>query len=181
MSENEHITRVLQASTPFETLPASLLASIAAIGRPAHFRAGETIYEVGSPAETIYLILRGQVEHSFDPGIAAASQLVKIVGPGAVFGWAALLKTPVGAAPPHRLARTVSVGDSDVLVLDALELVAVLDTLPGAKQGVMGRFASMVRHLYGFAGFVKVGDKLVPAAISSSESGSPRDYDTFGF
>lgn len=181
MSENEHITRVLQTSTPFESLPASMLASIAAIGRPAHYGAGQTIYEVGSPAEAIYLILRGQVEHSFDPGVAAASQLVKIVGPGAVFGWAALLKTPAGAAPPHRLARTVSVGDSDVLVLDALELVALLDTLSGAKQDVMGRFASMVRHLYGFAGFVKVGDKLVPAAISSSESGSPRGYDTFGF
>ncbi len=181
MSENEQIIEVLKSSTPFQSLPESLLAKIAAIGRPAHYRAGETIYELGSAAEDIFLILRGEVKHSFDPEAAGPLELVKTVGPGAVFGWAALLTEPANKEPRQRLAKTLSLSDSYVLIIDAQQLIALLDSIPGAKENFTNRLTSMVRHLYGFAGFVRVGDKFVPAYIQSSDPSVPHDYDTFAF
>ena len=180
-SANDSVVRALRASAPFEALPDAMLAAIAAIGHRRTYRTGETIYEVGSPADRIYLILGGQVEHSFDPGLALAADLVKIVGQGAVFGWAALLKGRPDAEPRYRLARTVSLGDADVLIIDAAQLMALLDSNPPVRDDVMARFTAMVRHLYGFAGFVKVGDHFVPAAIPSSDPGTLQEYETFAF
>ncbi|MEP6657120.1 MAG: cyclic nucleotide-binding domain-containing protein [Betaproteobacteria bacterium] len=181
MGENEQIIEVLKSSTPFNTLPEPLLATIAAFGRRVHYRAGETIYESGSAAEDIFLILRGEVNHSFDPEVAVARELTKTVGPGAVFGWAALLKEPVNPEPRQRLAKTLSLSDSDILIIDAQQLIAALASIPGAKENFMNRIASIVRHLYGFAGFVKVGDKFLPAYIPTSDTSVPHQYDTFAF
>lgn len=178
---NEQIMTVLKSSDPFASLPESLLAKIAAVGRPMSYHAGETIYELGSAADDIFLILNGAIEHSFDPDIAATPELVKTVGSGAVFGWASLAKGPPDAEPRQRLAKTLSLGDSDVLLIDAQQLIAILDSTAGAKQNFMDRLTSMVRHLYGFAGFVKVHDKFVPAYIPSSDPSVPHDYDTFAF
>ena len=181
MNEHPDIVGALQASRPFEALPAPLLAEVAAIGRVRHCRPGETIYEAGAPADAIYLVIRGEVEHALDPAAAASPQAVQRVGPGVVFGWAALIEMPSDDAPRLRLARAESIGESDVVALQAAELQAVLAAHPDIGQDVMRRFAQMVRQQYGFTGFVKVGDHFVPATIPASDSPEPRDYDTFAF
>ncbi len=181
VSTNPSVTEMLRLSVPFAALPDALLDRISILGRRAHYRDRETIYDAGSAAEHIYVVLAGKVEHSFDPGRAVAKDLVKIVGPAAVFGWGALLKAPSGNEPPIRLAKTTSLGESDVLIIDAGQLMQVLDAEPGAKEAVLSRFASMVRHLYGFAGFVKVRDQFVPAHIPATDPGTSHDYDTFAF
>ncbi len=181
VSTNPSVTEMLRLSVPFAALPDALLVRISTLGRRAHYRDREPIYDAGSAAEHIYVVLAGKVEHSFDPGRAVARDLVKIVGPSAVFGWGALLKPPSGNEPPIRLAKTTSLGESEVLIIDAGQLMAALDAEPGAKEAVLSRFASMVRHLYGFAGFVKVRDQFVPAHIRATDPGTAHDYDTFAF
>ena len=146
------------------------------------YHAGETIYEVDAAADDIYVVMEGEVEHALDPGLAVATQLVKVVGPGNIFGWAALFKTTPGAAPRTRLAKTVSLGDTEVLAINAQALFDVLgQSEKGTREQVMTRFASMVTRMYGFAGFVKVQGKLVPARIAASDSAAPLEYDTFAF
>ena len=181
MSTIPSATEMLRLSVPFAALPDALLDRISALGQRAHYRDREAIYDAGSAAEHIYVVLAGKVEHSFDPGRAVAKDLVKIVGPAAVFGWGALLKASTGNEPPIRLAKTTSLGESEVLIIDAGQLMRVLDSEPGSKEAVLSRFASMVRHLYGFAGFVKVRDQFVPAHIPATDAGTSHDYDTFAF
>lgn len=182
MTPAEQAVNVLKTSAPFESLANELLQRIAILGRPMRYRAGETIYEVDAAADDIYVVMEGEVEHAFDPGLAVATQLVKVVGPGNIFGWAALFKDPPGAAPRTRLAKTVSLRDTEVLAINAQALIDVLGQGPsGTREQVMARFASMVTRMYGFAGFVKIKGKLVPAHIATSDSAVPLEYDTFAF
>jgi len=182
MTTAEQAVDVLRTSAPFEALSQELLQRIAALGRPVHYRAGETIYEVNTAADDIYVVVEGEVQHAFDPGLAVATQLVKIVGRGAIFGWAALFKDSPSTAPRTRLAKTTSLRDTDVLAINAQALTDVLDQGPtGTREEVMRRLASMVTRTYGFAGFVKVRGKLVPAHIAASGSAAPLEFDTFAF
>ncbi len=184
MTTAEQAVNLLGTSPPFESLSHDVLQRIAALGRSVRYRAGETIYEINTPADDIYVVIEGEVEHALDPGLAVATQLVKVVGPGSIFGWAAVFRESPSPspAPRTRLAKTVSLRDAEILAIDAKALLGVLAECPsGTLEQVMSRFATMVTRMYGFAGFVKIGGKLVPARIAASDSATPLEFDTFAF
>jgi CRP-like cAMP-binding protein len=175
------LQRAIQASSTFASLPANLVARVAAIGHHVRYEADDTIYEVGAPADAIYLVLQGHVEHAFEPGVVGVEDLTRVVGAGAIFGWSALLQNPPGGDLQRRLAKTVSRGPSEILVIPAQALMDILESAPDVKQAVVRNLLDMVRDVYGFAGFVKVRDCFVAARLPSSPTDVAKDYDTFAF
>jgi CRP-like cAMP-binding protein len=181
MNDSAAIESIIQASVPFAALPAPLVTRIAHIGHTVDYKGGDTIYDAGAPADALFLLLHGQVEHVFTPGLVGASDPLRLVGPGGLFGWSALLTNQPGKDLGRRLAKTVSRDDSQVLVIPARPLMDILASAPDAELAVVRSLLDMVRNVYGFAGFVKVHDHFVPAHLPSSATDAPKDYDTFAF
>jgi CRP-like cAMP-binding protein len=181
MQSDQTLIDVLKSSIPFRVLPDDILRQIIDTAQRAQFASGDVIYEVGADADVIYVIVSGEVEHAFDPREAVATTLVKIVGPGAVFGWAALLKEQPSHEPRHRLAKTTCLQPTVALIITARALTGVLDPYPALRQQVMDGFKTMVSREYGFVGLVKVRDRFVEGRVGDTDSGTPVSYDSYGF
>lgn len=134
----EQVIRLLKNAAPFEPLPDRLLGKIADTVTMERFPKGEVIYQVGDPAKDLYVIASGQIEHALGPG-TEASVLVKVVGPGGVIGWAALLKDR-----QRRLAKTTALQESEVLKINGAKLMAILSEDPAVAQDVLGRCSKMI-------------------------------------
>ena len=87
-------------------LPAGDIARFATIATQHTFRAGETIFLEGEPAEAFWVVLRGQVK-IFKTSPDAREQILRIVYPGESFGEAAALSE--GPYPAHGQAITRAV------------------------------------------------------------------------
>ncbi|MGN2393472.1 cyclic nucleotide-binding domain-containing protein, partial [Pelomicrobium sp. G1] len=61
------------------------------------------------------------------------------LGPGEVFGWAALLKSQ-----PYRLATSTAVEDTECLAINGDALLRILESDPETGDVVMSRFATMI-------------------------------------
>src|SRR5471032_910291 len=92
----EGVPDVYRRTMPFQMVSDSLLHKVAALGRRVSYGEGALIYGPGDNADDIYIIVSGRIEHTLEPG-AQARRPVKMLGPGDVCGWAALL-----ANYPHR-------------------------------------------------------------------------------
>ena len=51
----------------------------------------------------------------------------------------------------------------------------------GATESVPSRVTGMVRHLYGFAGYVKVRNRFVPAHVRARDPAISQQYGTLAF
>ena len=134
------LTRHLKRAMPFQVVNDSVLADIAALARRATYGAGEVIYRAGDPADDVYIVVAGSVEHALEPSAKARSP-VKIVGPGEVFGWAALLMNQ-----PRRLATTTALESTAVIRLDGAALVKAFESDPDSGDVIMSRFATMINR-----------------------------------
>lgn len=123
---------------PFQVVSEDTLRRIASTARRVSFTTGQVIYKRGEPAQDLYVVARGRVEHVMGPG-AAETNLLRVLGPGEVFGWAALLKTR-----RVRLAESVALEDTECLTLDAQALLRILAADRDAGDVVMSRFATMI-------------------------------------
>jgi CRP-like cAMP-binding protein len=93
------------------------LSEVAQLCDEAAYRSGDVILKVNDPADSLYLIRRGNVEAVTRPGVAEADVLpgdpVRItLGQGQVFGEMGLVDR--GA----RLATVRAVSDTDVYIVD---------------------------------------------------------------
>jgi len=100
-------------------LSAGELRAVAEVLHPTRFRAGETIFRMNAPAETLYLIERGQVR--IQP-ISGGSYLL---GPGDEFGERALLSNQ-----PHN-AAAIAETDLDVWALSKTDFAMLMSKQPG--------------------------------------------------
>ena len=111
---------LLRETTPFGEASGALLARIAALARLARYGAGARIYSPDDPADDIFVVVSGRVEHVLDPEVGAR-EAVKRVTRGGVFGWTGLLlgqtrrlatvtaaRADRGAAHQHRGARSAA-------------------------------------------------------------------------
>jgi CRP-like cAMP-binding protein len=114
-----------------------LIAELAARGSERFCDPGETIFEIDSPAENVYVVERGLV--SLIVPLADGRQLnVRDVGPGDVFGWMALVE-------PRRYTGTARCSRETSLVeLPARELEALFVAAPARGYAVMQRVATLV-------------------------------------
>ncbi len=131
----------LREAAPFKDASERFLKRVATIARPSQFAAGERIYAAGDSADDIFIVVTGQVEHTFKPE-AGAREPLKRLGPSAVFGWAGLLL----GGQTRRLATVRAVESTQVLRLDTEALVALLESEPTEGPHVMERFATMIQR-----------------------------------
>jgi ABC-type nitrate/sulfonate/bicarbonate transport system permease component len=82
------------------------------------------------------------VEHALEPGVHARRP-VQTLGPGDVFGWAALL-----AKYPARLAKAVCIEPTEIIRINGDELLRLFESDPDSGDVVMSRFATMITRDY---------------------------------
>lgn len=136
------VVALLKLAMPLQVMSNDMLEKIAAQARHVSYKAGELVYERGERADDIYVILRGQVEHILGPG-AGATNLLRNLEAGEVFGWAALLKSQ-----PFRLAKATALSDTECLAISTQTLLNILESEPETGKVVMSRFATMITRDY---------------------------------
>ncbi len=134
----EDTVGLLKSAMPFQVVSNEMLEAIARAARRVSYKAGEVIYNRGDRADDLFVVVRGRVEHVLGPG-AGATNLLRILGPGEVFGWAALLKSQ-----PYRLAKSTAVEDTECLAINGDALLRILESDPETGDVVMSRFATMI-------------------------------------
>ena len=133
---------IYRRTMPFQILSEDMLRRVAQLGRHVSYGRDEAIYNVGGAADDIYIVIAGQVEHALAAG-AQARRPVKMLGPGDVFGWAALLEKY-----PHRLAQAMCRENATIIRINGDQLLRVLEADPDAGDVVMSRFATMITRDY---------------------------------
>ena len=136
------MVEILKKTMPFQVVSDGMLQKIAALGRRTSYDKGVLIYDAGDKADDIYIIVSGKVEHALEPGVNARRP-VQALGPGDVFGWAALL-----AKYPARLAKAVCIEPTEIIRINGDELLRLFESDPDSGDVVMSRFATMITHDY---------------------------------
>jgi ABC-type nitrate/sulfonate/bicarbonate transport system permease component len=136
------VVALLKLAMPLQVISNDMLEKIAAEARRVSYKAGDLVYERGERADDVYVIVRGQVEHILGPG-AGATNLLRNLEAGEVFGWAALLKSQ-----PFRLAKATALSDTECLAIGTQTLLNILESEPETGNVVMSRFATMITRDY---------------------------------
>lgn len=134
----KQIEELLRSEMPFQLLPDEILGLIAAESRVESCYKGQVLYEIGDAAEDIYIVVSGKVEHALTPD-SKALQLVKILLPHGIFGFAALIKNM-----PYRIAKACCVEDGRVLCIPGCKLLQFLEKDRRSGDIVMSRMAAIV-------------------------------------
>lgn len=107
----------LAQSPLFERLSTEELSYISSLSRPTHVRAGERIFEEGSIGDSVYIIVKGQVEVSRRDITGESKQLATISAPD-FFGEMSLIQKE------FRSASITALTDVELLQVSAENLVA---------------------------------------------------------
>src|ERR1700687_3742238 len=150
--EADELVALLKRTMPFQVVADDLLRAIATIARRAAYVAGEVLYRVGDRAEDLFVVVSGEIQHVLAPD-THATQLVKIVRKGDVFGWAAVLRR-------GRLASATSLGDSEVIRINGAQLLELFRAHPGASDVVMSRVATLITREFTVPADIAGLDKL---------------------
>jgi len=115
------------------------------------FAASETIFVIGSPADSVMIVLRGTVQSSVTspPAILlnqSGSPSTAGIGrgriaPSEIFGEIALLD---GSA---RSADAIAITNCSVAIVDRHDMLAFLEQNPGAWQDVVSVLRERLRHM----------------------------------
>ncbi len=133
---------IFKRTMPFQVVSDTMLRKIAALGWQAKHEQGAVLYDAGDKADDIYIIVSGKVEHALEPGVNARRPM-QTLGPGDVFGWAALLNQY-----PSRLATAVCVEPTEIVRINGEELLRLFESDPDSGDVVMSRFATMITRDY---------------------------------
>ena len=133
---------IFNRTMPFQVVSDAMLRKIAALGWQVSHAQGAVLYDAGDKADDIYIIVSGKVEHTLEPGVNARRP-VQTLGPGDVFGWAALLEQY-----PARLAKAQCIEPTEIIRINGDELLRLLESDPDSGDVVMSRFATMITRDY---------------------------------
>jgi CRP-like cAMP-binding protein len=133
--------RLLKQLDMFNALSEQELSKVAQLCDEATYRSGDVILNVNEPADSLYLIRRGNVEVVTRPDVAEADVLpgdaVRIaLGHGQIFGEMGLVDR--GA----RSATVWAVSDTDVYMVDYERFLALCDQSPTLGYQVMRNIAA---------------------------------------
>jgi len=101
-------------------LPPEDAASVLVIGVPVALAAGDVLFDLGTDAESLYLIQRGRIALTLPMRVADCEKdiVVEEHVPGQMLGWSALV-------PPHRFTlKATAQLPSEVLAFRRSELLA---------------------------------------------------------
>ena len=117
--------------------------------RTRDFAAGETIFAIGSPGDSMMIVLRGTVQISVTSPKGQISvtspkgqpHVAAILSAGEIFGEIAFLD---GRA---RLADAIAITDCSLVIVDRHDLLAFLEQNPGAWQNIVSVLCERLRHM----------------------------------
>lgn len=98
---------------------------------------GSTIFEQGSPAEYLYLLIEGEVHVRFKPDDAPVITVAK-VRPEGVVGWSAALGSPLYTS------SAVCMADSRMLMVRGEDLRLLCDNNPEVGAQLLERLAAVI-------------------------------------
>jgi toluene monooxygenase system ferredoxin subunit len=128
---------LLRKAPLFAGVSESALEEIARATREEKFDEGDRVYELGDDAEAIYLVVAGRVRFSIGVGNRAGTD--SVMGPGQVFGWAALIDER-----PRRVATADCLEPCTIAVIPARALLGIFDKDRASGYLVMRRLASLI-------------------------------------
>ena len=108
--------------------------------RLREFSAGETIFAIGSPGDSMMIVLRGTVQISITSP-KGQRHVLAIRSPGEIFGEIACLD----GRP--RLADAIAITDSGLAIVDRHDLLAFLEKKPNAWQDIVSVLCERLRHM----------------------------------
>ena len=129
---------IFKSAMPFQVVSDSMLRKIAALSSRVVYQPGVSVYAAGDKADDFYIVVSGRIEHALKPGVNARRP-VRTLGPGDVFGWAALMDKY-----PNRLAGAKAIEPAEVVRINGDELMRLLESEPDTGDVVMSRFATMI-------------------------------------
>jgi CRP-like cAMP-binding protein len=138
----EDIAAILRKTAILSDLSPRTLARIAALARPVTVDEGETLYSIGDPARSAYIVVSGRLRFTLG-GDGRTEAQGSIIPPGDILGWAALL-----VDQPRRIATVVSLEDSHLLDIEGKALLQLLEEEPRDGFLVMQRLAKMITQSF---------------------------------
>jgi CRP/FNR family transcriptional regulator, cyclic AMP receptor protein len=120
------------------------------------YRRGDIIFQKDDPGHSLFIVARGSVR-IYVPSTQGADLTLAVLGPGAFFGDLSLLD----GRP--RSASAAALGDTNVVVLERNDFVAVIRTRPAAVMSVLSVVVRRLRDTDEMASdlaFLDVGGRL---------------------
>jgi CRP-like cAMP-binding protein len=121
---------------------APTIARIAAIAEPLAVDEGDTLYSLGDPARSAYIVISGRLRFTLG-GDGRPEASGSIIPPGDILGWAALL-----VDQPRRIATVMALEPCRLLVIEGKALLQILEEEPRAGFLVMQRLAKMITQSF---------------------------------
>ncbi|MEP6677704.1 MAG: Rieske 2Fe-2S domain-containing protein [Betaproteobacteria bacterium] len=131
-------TSALSVAGIFAGVSASTLTNLNELSHREEFDGGSALYEIGDPANDIYILESGRVEFLLGRdgrGSPSGFMLRK----GELFGWNALLEHQ-----PNRIAKASCLEKSVVLRLGGNETLKVLEADPASGYRVMRNLSNLI-------------------------------------
>src|ERR1700730_18634669 len=111
---------ILRDTPILQGVSAATIAKIAAIADPLAVDEGETLYSLGDPARSAYVVISGRLRFTLG-GDGRPEASGSIIPPGDILGWAALL-----VDQPRRIATGVTLEPCRLLAIDRKALLKLL-------------------------------------------------------
>lgn len=151
--------RVLKECRVFEALSDADLEKVAALAVPREYEAGTTVFTVGSPAESLYVVEQGKVALQMQLPLAeplgARRVTVDVVTRGETFGWSAVLER-------RRYTLTaLCVEPTRVATIDGMKLIALLQENHRIGYEVMSHLIDVVASRLDETRRILVSERLV--------------------
>ena len=120
----------------------STLKAIAAAAMQKMVEEGETLYSVGDPVRSVYVVAAGRLRFILGGDGRPAAQGT-IIRAGDILGWAALL-----GDQPRRIATVMALEECRLLEIEGEALLGILDRDPRSGYLVMQRLARMITQSF---------------------------------
>src|SRR5713226_10106437 len=135
-------SKILRSTAILSGVSDPTIGNIAAIAKPQTVEEGETLFSVGDPARSAYVVGTGRLRFILGGDGRPAAQGT-IIRPGDILGWAALLGNQ-----PRRIATVIALEKCRLLDIDGEALLRILDQDPRAGFLVMQRLARMITQSF---------------------------------
>ena len=133
---------VLGSTEIMRGIGTSTLKAIAAAAMQKMVEEGETLYSVGDPVRSVYVVAAGRLRFILGGDGRPAAQGT-IIRAGDILGWAALL-----GDQPRRIATVMALEECRLLKIEGEALLGILDRDPRSGYLVMQRLARMITQSF---------------------------------
>jgi NitT/TauT family transport system permease protein len=162
----DQIGAVLKRAMPFQTVSPEMLQQIVKLATIRSYARNDMIYDFDEEADDIYIVASGSVNHALRSE-NDGQILEKVMRPGDVFGWAAVL-----TGRSIRMARTVCQERTEVLRINGEALMRLVKQAPASGDVVMSRFATMITREFSAAPSVAARVPQLGAAKPAAQEGA---------